>query len=188
MTMADRTEISALRSMKRAIGRTLPAPWDVQLRRAEPNKRPLCVVRFLGPTTSTGSAYVREFEKLCEIFAYPEGVEGDATRSELEARRISDTLLRALDTGNANAGTKALRVPFFDYSAVADDAVLPDNAAPFDYLVLSQVTVEVRNDPDADDLFTVMLNMRINWRADGDVSRFDGQTWQDIQIPQPTIP
>lgn len=184
--MIGRDQYSAMRSLRRYIGLVLmdgqdpQNPWDVQFIRREPQQRPLAVVRLVGPRMSSGSAYVRDFEQQAEIFAYPAGLEGIPGTSEVEAQAVASRLLRALDTGWVSAGGYALRVPFFDYTLVAADAVLDSDAEPFDFLVLSNVSAEVQQDPETDDLYTVLVDLRLKWSDDGDTRRFEGAPLMNV--------
>jgi hypothetical protein len=182
MTLFERDELSALRSLKRFLAHVLPPPWDVQLVRREPQERPLAVVRFVGPTTTNGSAYVVDYSRQVEVFAYPIGVVGEPAASEFEARRVAQTLQKALRSGHAAAGSRALRVPFYDFSELEYDELLPVDAAPSDYLAIGGLTFDVRQDPEADDLYTVMLDFRAQWSADGDRSRFEGPTLTAVSL------
>lgn len=173
--MPGRDQYSALRSVRRYLGLVLPSPWDVQYVRHEPQLRPLAVVRLVGPRMTSGSAYVRRYTQNVEVFAYPAGVESDVATSEVEAQQVANLILRAFDAGSVPAGGYSLRVPFFDYSAIAPGGVLPGGAKPFDYLVLSNLSGTVRQDPETDDLYTVMVDLRVGWSDDGDTRRFGGR-------------
>ena len=172
--MTGRDQYSALRSLRRYLGLLLPAPWDVQYIRREPQLRPLAVVRLVGPRVTTGSAYVRRFTQNVEVFAYPSGLESDVAASEVEAQQVADLILRAFDSGSVLAGGYSMRVPFFDYSGIAPQDVLEPDAEPFDYLVLSNLSGAVRQDPETDDLYTVMVDLQVGWSDDGDTRRFSG--------------
>lgn len=182
--MTGRDPLSVHRSLQLYLSVILAEPWDVQPVRKEPQTRPLAVVRPVGPAPSTGSAYVREYEQPYEIFVYPLGVEGNPWGSEVEARRVMDTILRAFDSGAGTGKNRgyALRVPLFDYSAIPDDGNVPLAQQPIDYLVLRSPTGEARPDPEADDLFVVMIDFRVNWRNDGDTRRFAGTILEEIPV------
>lgn len=168
--------------MRRFVGVVLPAPWDVQPARREPQIRPLAVVRPVGPRTSGGTAYVRHYVRQWEIFAYPPGNRDDPQLGYYEAERVMNDLVRALDSGHAAAGSKALRVPLYDFSGVTDTTFLLVGAQPIDYLVVSNVDADIQPDPEQDGLFTVMVDLRVNWSDDGDRSRYDGAILEDTGI------
>jgi hypothetical protein len=184
--MADgRDPTSVHRSIQRWLSTVLQAPWDVQPVRKEPQQRPLAVIRPVGPAPSTGTAYVREYDQPYEAFLYPPGVENDPLGSEREAREAMRLVLRAIDSGNGASGrdrSYSLRIPLFDYADVGVDAALPADREPVDYLVIRAPTGVARPDPDADDLFTVVIDFRANWRDDGDTYRWSGQKLQDVSV------
>lgn len=175
MMAQGRDNISVLRSMRLFFSKVLAAPWDVQMVRREPQVRPLLVLRWVGPRISGGSAYVRDYQRQMEVFAYPAPVvDGEAYRNQMEAERTLNMLMCAVDSGHAAASSKALRVPLYDYTNVSDIGFLPSGAAPLDYLVLSNLDGQVQQDPETDDLFSVLLDFRVNWSDDGDRSRYEG--------------
>lgn len=152
-------------------------PWDVQPVRQEPQVRPLCVVQPLNAGPSRGSAYVREYVQPFEVAAYPLGVEGEPWPSQLIARSVLQALLRAIDSGNGATGrdrSYSMRVPLFDYVAVPEGEAVPVDAVPVDFLVIQGLDGTVRQDPEQDDLYTVLIDFSVNWRDDGDVRRYDG--------------
>jgi hypothetical protein len=183
--MQGRDALSVHRSMARAMSLILPSDYDVQPVRKEPQERPLCVVRPIGPGPSSGSAYVREIEQPFEILIYPEGVEANPIASEFEARAVMNAALRALDSGLPLPGRDKLyaqRVPLFDYSDLTVDDILPADRQPLDYLVLRLPSGQVLQDPEQDDLYTITIDLRVNWRDDGDLSRFEGTTITGVGV------
>jgi hypothetical protein len=187
---SGRDPLSVHRSLQRYLSTILPPPWDVQPTRKERQQRPLAVVRPVGPAPATGSAYVREYEQPYEVFAYPIGVESQPWHGESEARWVLNTILRAFDAGHGTGRDRgySLRVPLFDYSDVLISATIPVDRQPLDYLALRLPRGEVRQDPDADDLFTVNVDFRVNWRDDGDLRRYEGAVLEEVVIPDPTEP
>lgn len=181
---SGRDFLSVHRSLQRFLSTILAEPWDVQPTRREPQTRPLCVVRPLPTVGTRGTAYVREFTRPIEVMAYPLGVDGDPWAAELAAGAVFQTLIRAFDSGFGSGVTRgyAMRVPLFDYSGVAAGAAIPDDQAPLDYLVVQNLDGSVQQDPEQDDLFTILIDFQVNWRDDGDVSRFDGATLGYIPI------
>lgn len=186
-----RTSVDALRSVRRFFGQVFPEPWDIRYTRSEEMVRPSGTVAAIGPQPNTGSAYVRDVMRDFEIFLYPPGVEGDVSTSRIEAETVAATVERALTRGFVPAGGEArsysLRLPVFDYAAIPLTQGLPALAVPYDYLVLQNLTIQPRVDPDQDDLFTVVVDMRIHWRTDGDTRRFEGALLQSVPLgnPQP---
>jgi hypothetical protein len=172
--MQGRDALSVHRSMQRWLSLVLPADWDVQPTRKEPQFRPLAVVRPINATPSSGTAYVREYDQPYEIFLYPLPIEGEPWASEQIARSFMTAVLRALDSGYAPAASKALRIPLYDYTGVPADQALPVAAPILDYLVVRLPSAQVQQDTEQDDLYTVVMDLRVNWRDDGDTTRFVG--------------
>lgn len=193
MTMPGRDPVSVLRSFKRFLSLVLPEDWDIQLVRREPQTRPLAVVRFIGPAPSVGTAYLRRYTQSVEVLLYPAGREADPVYGEVEARSAQHLVERAIDSGHAAAGSFAMRVPLFDYTEVelapaSTDpqdialAELPIDAVPLDYLVVTDLTGQTLPDPEQDDMFTVTIDLRVMWSDDGDRSRFDGPTLEQVSV------
>lgn len=178
-------------SLLEYMAHVLPGEYDVQPVRREPQARPLCVCQPVGPRPSSGTAYLREYVQPFEVLIYPLGADGDPWAAQSQAMATRELVGRAFDSG-AGAGRNrgyALRVPLFDFEGVADDEALPDDRLPVDYLVLQSLAVDARQDPEQDDLWTVMVDFRVNWRDDGDRSRFEGTTLDGIGLRQlpPTL-
>jgi hypothetical protein len=163
----------------------LAPPWDVQPQRREPQTRPLAVCRPVGPSPSAGTAYLRDYTQAYEVLAYPPAAaEGDVRGSGLIAAATKGLLLRAFDTGAGTGRFRgySMRVPLFDFTGVADDEDLPVDALPIDYLVLSNLDGEARQDPERDDLYTVLIDFRVSWRDDGDLRRFEGAVLEGVGL------
>lgn len=188
--MAGRDLVSAHRSILRYVSTVLPAPWDVQPMRREPQTRPLAVVQPLPSLQSGGTAYLRDYQIPFEVLAYPVGAEGDPWTAARLAQACLQTILRALDSGHGTGRDRgySMRVPFYDYSDVAEGQDVPDDREPFDYLSLSALDGSARQDPDRDDLYTVLIDFRAAWSDDGDLSRYQGVTIEDIGLTGPVLP
>jgi hypothetical protein len=173
-------------SLLEYLAHLLPSSWDVQPVRREPQTRPLCVCQPVGAVPSSGTAYVREFVQAFEVLAYPPGVDGDVAAAAHLAMNTKQLLLRAFDSGAGTGRNRgySMRVPLFDFAEVADDEELPPDQQPHDYLVVQALDGDARQDPEQDDLWTVMLDFRVNWRDDGDRSRFEGVTLESIGLRQ----
>lgn len=186
---------SAHRSLLRYLSFILPAPWDVQPTRAEPATRPMCVCQpLLAASVASqqrgsgerGWAYIRDYQVPFEIMAYPPGVDGEPVGAYRLATQAYEALMRAFDTGRGSpVGTKdqgySMRVPMYDWTGLAFDQDQPPDAQPFTYLVIGGLYGSVRQDPEQDDLYTVLIDLRASWADDGDTSRFDGNALQQIQ-------
>lgn len=190
--MTETNSTIVLRSLQGWFGRLLPEPWDVQLQRTEAMQRPCMVVHPSTPEATRGSAFVRDTNRDYEFFVYPVGYVRNPARSRMEAENTARTIGRAFDRGLKISGvyfSYAMRIPLFDYTAVAWDAPLPNGAVPFDYLALSNLTIDVRTDPDEDDLFTLIGSVRTRWMNHGDLRRYDGPLIQDVVVNhQGTLP
>lgn len=185
---------SVHRSLLRYLSFILPAPWDVQPMRSEPQTRPLVVCQpLLAASVASqqrgggerGWAYLREYSVPFEVMAYPPGVDGGPVAAYAVANHTYEALMRAFDTGKGSpVGTKdqgySMRVPFYDWTGIDFDHDLPDAAEPFTYVLISGLYGSVRQDPEQDDLYTVLLDLRAGWADDGDTSRFDGPTLGSI--------
>jgi hypothetical protein len=169
MLQADSVDV--LRSLSRWIGGILPATYDVQPVRVETAERPSAIVRAVAPMPTGGrSAYVREWQRDYEVFIYPPGVEGDAFASLIEAEQLATSLMQVIEYGGA--GSYTMRLPTFNYSDIPlSEGQLP-GAKPFDHLPMSNVSVDVRVDPEDDTLYTLVLDLRVSWSRDGDTRRF----------------
>lgn len=178
--------VDALRSIQRFLSFVLAAPWDLAYTRTEQMARPCGTITPIGQERRTGSAYVRDVERDFEIFLYPPGTEGQPEPSRLEAERLATSLATALERGNPAAGSRSMRIPLYDYAAIAWDEGQPNGATPYGFLVLKRnFTVEPRVDPDDSDLFTIVCILTATWRVDGDRSRFEGTTLADVTLPNP---
>ena len=184
-----RSADDAIRSIKRWLGVLLPEEWDVQLRRDEAMTRPSAVVVPVGPMLVAGSAFVRDLQRDFQVYLWPEGKRDDPGFGRQEAELLAGLLERAI--GQGLAGARSMRIPVYDYSATPWDQALPDGAVPYDFLVISDVQIDARQDPDDDDLFTVLFQLRARWRAVGDLSRFQkadgspGNLIQDVLVEGP---
>lgn len=186
--MQGRDFLSAHRSLQRYVSTVLPEPWDVQPARKEPQTRPLAVVRPLGANPSTGTAYVREYSPPFEVLLYPPTAgEGEPWSNEQVAHLWFRKMFRAIEAGHGDGPDKgySMRIPLYDYTGVPMDSGLPSDAIPIDYLCVQGLDGMVRQDPQQDDLYTVAIDFRLNWRDDGDLSRFDGATLQGIGLRGP---
>lgn len=195
-----RTSVDALRSVRRWFGQVLdgyeaakPGPdvlWDIRYTRSEEMVRPSGTVATIGPQPNTGSAWVRDVTRDLEIFLYPLGVEGDVSASKLEAESVAAFVEAGLTRGfvppAGEARSYSMRIPVFDYDAIPITQGVVALTAPYDYLVIQNVSVEPRVDPDQDDLFTVIVDLRAHWRTDGDTRRFEGADLLDVFIGDPT--
>lgn len=180
-----RTANDAARSIKRWVAQVLPEQWDVQLRREESMQRPSAVLVPVGPVFTEGSAYVRDMQREFQIYLWPEGKADDPNFGRQEAEELADTLLVALQQGAA--GGRSMRLPVYDYSGVPWDQALPSGALPYDFLLVSDVQADARQDPQDDDLFTVTFKLRVRWHDDGDRSRYqkaDGTLAHPVQWVQ----
>lgn len=193
--------VNALRSLKRLLGDVLTAvpdlaggqamDYDVAFVRDDNMARPLATVRPVGPETQDGSAYVRTIRQDYEVYVYPPGRENEPQFTELEARAVAFRVVHAL--GSGGFGALAARMPVYDYSAVLVTTAetpnpipagyrLPDDAEPYDYLPVSNLNVDPRQDPDEDDLATIVVDLRLSWMRHGDVRRFEGPLLMDVRI------
>lgn len=166
-----RSSNDAIRSIKLWLSFVLDEEWDVQLRRDEGMDRPSAVIVPVGPVLSSGSAYVRDLQRDFQAYLWPKGKDGDPGYGSVEAESLATLLERALSQGG-HGGARAMRIPVFDYDGVPWDQGLPDGAERYDFLLIEDVQIDARQDPDDDDLYTVTLKLRARWRADGDVTRF----------------
>lgn len=199
--MQGRDPVSVHRSMQRWLSTVLDAqpvpgvdedgdpivvdvPWDVQPVRKEPQTRPLAVVQPLNAAPSAGTAYVREYNQPYEVFAYPVGVAGDPWATQLVARDWLNRIVRAIDSGHGAGRDRgySMRIPLYDYTGVPVDAAIPDDAVPIDYLVVRGLDGAARQDPEQDDLWNVVVDLTLNWRDDGDRSRYDGAVLESTTI------
>lgn len=172
-----------LRSLRRWFGMMLPEPWDIQYQRDENMDRPCGVIVPATPSTSAGSAYVRDNQRDFDIFLYPLGFEGQPARSRLEAEDLADQVKRAWFRGLVTDDGRysyAFRLPVYDHAGVSFDEDVAPGAIPFDHLPVSNLDIEARIDPDDDSLFTVVIGLRVQWTEDGDTRRFEGPVLQEI--------
>lgn len=185
MSRNVQANVDALRSLQLWLSHVLPVPWDLQIARSEV-ERPSGIIRQIGPEPSNGSAYVRDNQADYEVFLYPLGIEGEPVQSELEARRLVADLKKAMTQGVIVTvpayQSYCLRIPVFDYDDVPWNEDLPPAAASYDFFPVSNFTVEARVDPDDDTLFTVVMDLRMSWRTDGDISRTKGTILQDVRV------
>lgn len=184
-----RTTEDAHRSLRRWAAMVFPEPWDVQPERKEGLGRPSVVVIEASPQTNTGSAYIRDVSRDFDIFCYPVGVEGDPGASKREANQIAELLDRAMTAGvklpTNTWYSYSMRIPAFDYAAVAWTDGLPDGTLPYDFYPAANWDVSVNIDPDDDTLFTVMGSVRLRWRVTGDTRHLEGPLLQDVVIHHP---
>jgi hypothetical protein len=147
--------------------------------------RPSAVVVQAIPQNNTGSAYVRDVSQDYDAFLYPVGTEGQPVASRIEAERLKHQVDMAMTQGLKVGDvyySRTMRLPAFDYDGVPWNEGLPPGAEPYDYYPVSNWSVEVRPDPDDDTLYTVLVNLRLQWRVDGDTSRFAGATLQRVSV------
>lgn len=184
-----RTLTDAHRSLRRWASVVFPEPWDVQPERKENLGRPSVVVVPIPVQSNTGSAYIRDVQRDFNIYAYPNGVEGDPGASKAEADAIAEILDRAITAGVQLTGGEwysySMRIPAFDYDGVPVTEGLPDGSVPYDFYPASNWDVDVRVDPDDDTLYTVLGSVRLRWRVTGDVRYLDGAVLQDVVITHP---
>lgn len=188
------TPEDVLRSLRRFFSEVLPTTWDLQYQRDE-LERPGGFVVPVTPVLSDGSAYVRDQQRDFDVFLYPLGFESLPAKSRVEAEQLAHTVERALSQGVA-AGvvtptykSRSLRLPVFDYTGVPWDhgvsatppAPVNPPASPFDYLPVSNLSVDPRPDPEDDTLFTVVVGLRLSWAADGDTSRYQGKLLTNVR-------
>jgi hypothetical protein len=174
-----------VRSVRRWVGLWLPEPWDIQYQKDDDMERPAGLLVPATRVDSTGSAFLRDYQRDFDLFLYPTGFEADQLRSRVEAERLADEARRAFEQGVMVGGvriSRTMRLPVWDHADVDWDQDIPSGRDPFDWLPVRAFGVEARVDPDDDTLFVVVATFRIVWSGDGDLSRLDGPTLQDVRV------
>lgn len=176
--------VDVLRSIRRWFGVLLPEPWDLQFQREDAVERPTGFVVPAIPAQNSGSAYVRNELRDFDVFLYPDTEEGNPALARVQAEQLAEEVKQAMTRGIKLEGggyySRTMRLPVYDYEGIAWDQTTPDDVQPFDLLPVSNFDVEVRIDPDDDTLFTVVVSLRLHWVSDGDTSRLEGATLQDV--------
>lgn len=130
-------------------------------------ERPAAVVQSAGPaqlgnTSRRIATYLRPFA----VYIYPVS-KPDPKAAQLEATRIEGVVQQMFRVGG-HLGHPS-RIPLFDWSGIEDNDPLGD-ADPTGYMSISDLNVDHRPDPDDEKLQTVIVNIRLGWRAPGEAA------------------
>lgn len=177
------SETDVLRSVQRWANSVFTG-YVVMSGRHEPQARPGGVVRMTPNVAASGTAYRTDLVAAVTLYLWPEGREGDAAYAEWEARQLATKLRRAITQGAV--GSRAFRIPLWDYDGIDADTDLPsDRRAITSFLgVRIAPTVQIQQDPEVDDLFTVFADLRLTWTDVGDQSRFNGPLLTGVQVAE----
>ena len=159
-----RTNIDALRSMKRYMAEALGDEWEVRLDREEGALTlPLAVVMFSGPTLNTGPKFETMVTQPMSIYLTPvpasDGMEAQVLASEAE-----QILYEAFRVGVGEGAP--MRVPLYDYDGVGMDEGTEARPGP-DYLRLTDFSMTQVPDESDTRRVTVTADIRATWRRRG---------------------
>lgn len=165
-----RTNLDALRSVKRYLAIALGEEYEVRLDREEGSiTLPMASVALTGPATTEGPAWEKLVTQPLSIYVTPvpatSGEEALGLAAEIETV-LYEAIAIGVDEGRPN------RIPLYDYEGVTFDEGSEARPGP-DYLRV--VDFSITNVPDQDDTrrLTVTADLRVQWRRRG---RYPGGT------------
>lgn len=178
-----RTSLDVYRSLKRYVALALPDSFEVRLEVEEGTfQRPYAVIiQPPGGTNMSGTAQATDNVKTFVINVFPDK-QGSVEESLFAASEIEKLLANAFRTGIA--GGRAARMPLYDYEGLpftvgaGEDELLPHTFAK-----ILDLSIDPRQSPSDELLFTVIAEVRIGWRADSRLPSA-GEVATDVRITQ----
>lgn len=174
------TTEDVMRSLKRYVASILDQAddvYDVRLGREEYTQRPMAVVRTLGDTLFSGPRHTMDITQPFELFVYPTIDDPDEpVTNSLKAQRTAQLLAEGFSSGVLPG--RSMRVPVWSYEGVAWNAAASGPQVGF--AAVEGLSAQVAVDPDDDSLFTVMINMRLKWRAAADRRGYSGRLTEAV--------
>lgn len=157
-----RSQIDALRSVKRYVAVALGDDWEVRLSREEGAfARPFARVWAVAGSSYplTGGRWLADLTQPFVIVAYPERGR-DPDEALLKAQKVENLLYRAFRVGVENG--RAMRVPLYNYYRVKHwDA---GSWYPRAFMRVNDLSTQPFPDPDDNKLWSVVCDVRLAWR------------------------
>lgn len=156
-----RTNLDALRSLKRYVALALPDPYEVVLAGDEASQsRPYASVKATGPALITGPAHTVDVAQPFAVYAYPMPADTPAD-SLVVAARIEEALNTAFALGIDKG--RRMRLPLYDFEGLGMDE-RSEVRTPHDFARIMSLSVNRVQTPDDERFFTVTAELRLAWR------------------------
>lgn len=172
----------ALRSLRYYVAQHLldyNADFDIRLAIEEDAwERPAAVVQSAGPVQlGNTSRRIATFIRPFALYIYPP-TQPDAKAAQLEAARVENVVQQMFRVGGH--GGYPARIPLYDWSEIANNDPLGE-ADPTGYLTVADLNADHRPDPDDEKLQTIVVNLRVNWRAPA-ASQVEGPEIEEVNL------
>ena len=156
-----RSPYDVLRSLTYYVSLALPDEWSV-VETVEEGvmARPFATVVETPAIRAVTNPRVAEVNKSFNIFAYPEPVTNHPMRGRAEAAKIEEALLDLFSMGLDEG--RPLRVPLYDFDSTGPDE-MSDQRRAVDFAQVQSLSVNVVQADDDEDLFTVLVEVRLWW-------------------------